>query len=233
MIADQRTVRNGLLKALSPDDFRLLQPHLEAVRLAQGEVFAKPDQPVEHVYFFEEGLSSEIASNPDGERIEVGCFGREGMSPPFVIYGVDRAPHQSLVQVGGMTWRLPAAVLTRAMEESRSLRTLLLRFALVQFLQVAQTTIADGRYDVPRRLARWILMCQDRLGDHIPLTHEFLALMLGVRRAGVTTALHILEGEHSIRSDRGRITVRDREKLLLRAGGCYGVPEAEYKRLIG
>jgi CRP-like cAMP-binding protein len=99
-------------------------------------------------------------------------------------------------------------------------------------IQIAATALADGRYTVDQRLARWLLMSQDRLGDDTTLTHEFLALMLGVRRPSVTDALHVLEGKRLIHASRGLITIRDRNKLLEMAGGAYGVPETDYRRLI-
>jgi CRP-like cAMP-binding protein len=98
-------------------------------------------------------------------------------------------------------------------------------------VQIAATALADGRYNVNERLARWLLMCHDRLGDELALTHDFLALMLGVRRPSVTDALHVLEGERLIKADRARIQVRDRLGLEQFAGEAYGVPEAEYRRL--
>jgi CRP-like cAMP-binding protein len=112
-------------------------------------------------------------------------------------------------------------------------RALLLRYAHVFMVQVAATALADGRYSIEQRLARWLLMCHDRNGDDLALTHEFLALMLGVRRPGVTESLHILEGERMIKAQRGLITILDRQKLEARAGDSYGTPEAEYERLIG
>jgi hypothetical protein len=98
-------------------------------------------------------------------------------------------------------------------------------------LQLAQTALAAAKYSMHQRLARWLLMCHD--GAELPLTHDFLALMLGVRRAGVTGQLHILEGMHAIRSTRGVVRILDRGKLIDIAGGCYGLPEREYDRLIG
>jgi CRP-like cAMP-binding protein len=101
-------------------------------------------------------------------------------------------------------------------------------------LQLAHSALANARYNIPERLARWLLMSHDRLeGNDLPLTHEFLALMLGVRRSGVTGELHVLEGSHAIRATRGNVHIRDRSKLEDIAGGCYGLPEREYERLLG
>jgi CRP-like cAMP-binding protein len=118
------------------------------------------------------------------------------------------------------------------MESVPSLKGLLLRYVHLFMIQVAATALADGRYDVNQRLARWLLMCHDRLGDELLLTHDFLALMLGVRRPSVTDALHVLEGHRLIKAERSRITVRDRRGLEGVAGDAYGAPEIEYWRLI-
>jgi CRP-like cAMP-binding protein len=230
---DRRGIRNQLLRRLDERDWEVLAGHLEPFTLETGRAYAVPGQPIEHVFFFEEGLSSEIIVNPDGQEIEGGCFGHEGMSPPMAILGIDRSPHKSLPQVGGRTHRLPTSVLLARLEASAALRSLLMRYLHVVMLQLSQTTIANGRYSVYQRLARWILMCQDRLGDRISLSHEYLGVMLGVRRAGVTDALHLLEGTGAIRSARMLIQVRDRQKLLAAAAGSYGIAEAEYRRLIG
>jgi CRP-like cAMP-binding protein len=224
--------RNALLRAMAPEDFLRLRPHLEPVQLRQGEILATPSEQIQYAYFFEDGLSSEIAINPQGEKIEVGCVGYEGMTPVAVLYGVDQSPGQSLMQSSGSAWRIPTAVLQNAMDKSPALRGLLLRFAHVMAIQAAQAALSSGRYELSHRLSGWLLKCQDRLGDKIDITHDSLALILGVRRAGITTALHVLEGDLAVRSDRGRITVRNRETLMKGAGGCYGVPEAEYRRLI-
>ena len=120
-----------------------------------------------------------------------------------------------------------------AVEESQSLRKLLLRFIQVQIVQTAQTAFINGTYNLEVRLARWLLMCQDRIdGDEFPVTRDFLSLMLGVQRSSTTIAVQALEGYRLIKAQRGRITIRDREKLIAVADGGYGLPEAEYARLI-
>jgi CRP-like cAMP-binding protein len=224
--------KNILLNQLSEDEHRVLTPRMEPVELKQNEVLFEPHEEIQHVYFFEGGLSSEIAMNADGSRIEVGCIGREGVSGVPVILGAGRTPHKSFMQAGASALRIRAPDLHLAMNESPALTSILLRYAHVFMIQLAATALADGRYKVDERLARWLLMSHDRLGDELPLTHDFLALMLGVRRPTVTDALHVLEGEQLIRANRGLISIRDRRKLELMAGDAYGVPEAEYRRLI-
>jgi CRP-like cAMP-binding protein len=160
--------------------------------------------------------------------------GREGLTGIAVINGVDRTPNRTIVQAAGSAFRLRADHLNEAMEESPSLRALLLRFMQTFLVQTAQSALANGRYTIQERLARWLLMFHDRIdGDNLPLTHELVSLMLGVRRAGVTEALHHLEADAMIAVTRGEIVVRDRTKLEEAANGCYGLPEAEYGRLIG
>lgn len=225
--------RNTLLALLSPADRALVFPHLKRVTLRRSDPLYEPGRPIQQVYFLEGGLSSEIAVNADGNKIEVGCVGREGFTGIPAILGVEHSAHKTIMEVGGIALRIATSDLEKAMDESASLRALLLRFVHVFMVQIAATALADGRYTVEQRLARWLLMAHDRLdGDELPLTHDFLSVMLGVRRPGVTNATHVLEGEHLIKAQRGRLTVLDRTRLEEAAGSSYGVPEAEYRRLI-
>ena len=198
------------------------------------DVLVQANEPIAHVYFMEEGLASIVAISPDDERIEVGHVGREGMTGEPVLLGVTSSPNQTFIQVAGSGLRIRAEDLTAAAEASPSLRALLLRFVQTLLIQTSHSALANGRYTIQERLARWLLMCHDRMdGDDLPLTHEFLSLMLGVRRSGVTEALHILEGVEIVKASRGHIRMLNRERLEEIAGGCYGVPEAEYVKLIG
>lgn len=145
------TTNNHLLTQLSPDDQALLEPLAQEVELKQGHVLYEPLQLVEYVHFFNGGMSSEIAINRDGHQIEVGCIGHEGFSANFAVLGVDRTPHRSFMQAGTTALRFPAADLRRAMRESETLSSLLLRFTHVFMIQVAATTLADGRYKIEQR----------------------------------------------------------------------------------
>jgi CRP-like cAMP-binding protein len=230
----QSLVLNRLLAAMTPDDFARLQPHLQPLQLNLKDVIVEADVPIEHVHFIESGLASVIAVTSDGERAEVGHVGREGMSPLSLIHGVGRSANLTLIQAPGMAMRMPAAAFRDAFEASPSLRGLLLRYAQAFLVQVEHAALANGRYSIQERLARWLLMCHDRLDtDDMPMTHEFLALMLGVRRPGVTEAIHLLEGVQIVRGRRGHVQVLDRARLEEVAGGCYGTPEREYARLVG
>jgi CRP-like cAMP-binding protein len=225
--------KNRLLSILPRPDAALLRPRLEPVSLAQGEMLFRSNERISHVFFFEGGLSSEIAGNDETKKIEVGCIGYEGFSAVPAVLGVDSSPHYAFMQCAGPALRIGVDELRTVMEESRSVRELLLKYAHVFLIQVAATALADGRYDIEQRLARWILMSQDRVGEDLPLTHDFLALMLGVRRSSVTDALHRLEGTLAIKAERSLISVRDRETLKAIAGPSYGMPEQEYERHLG
>lgn len=224
--------KNRILSMIPEDIVAQLRPRLEPAELQQGERLFESDQSLRHVFFFEGGLSSEIAGGSGNKTIEVGCIGLEGFSSVPAILGVDSTPHFAFMQCGGPALRIEVNALRSAMDESRPLRDLLMRYAHVFLIQVATTALADGRYGVERRLARWVLMARDRIGNELPLTHDFLALMLGVRRPSVTDALHRLEGEHAIKAERGLIVVRDVEKLLELAAPIYGIAEKEYERYI-
>ena len=234
MTLSQSTVHNRLLRAMSAEDFARLTPHFEPVTLSLKQVLVEPNQPIEHVHFMEDGLASVVAISTDNERLEVGHIGREGMTGEPVILLIDQTPHQTFIQVAGSGLRMRAEDLAAAMGASPSLNVLLLRWVQALMIQTAQSALANGRYTIQERLARWLLMCHDRLdGDDLPLTHEFLSLMLGVRRSGVTEALHVLEGVRIVKTSRGRIHLLDRGRLEEIAGGCHGLAEAEYGRLIG
>ncbi|MET4702433.1 CRP-like cAMP-binding protein [Constrictibacter sp. MBR-5] len=227
-------LRNQLLRALAPEDLDRLKPDLEMVHLDLRFVLETANQPIRHVYFPESGFVSVVAKTKGDRTIEVGLIGREGMSGVSVVMGDDRSANDTFVQYEGTGSRIPAEKLREAMESSPSLRKCLLHYVQAFLCQTSQSALTNGRAAIGERLARWILMAHDRVdGDALQLTHEFLALMLGVRRPGVTDALHFLEGKGLIRSARGKVTVLDRTGLEQIADGSYGVPEMEYARLFG
>lgn len=230
----QSVGRNGILSALSAADLGLLEPHLEMVTLKKDMVLEECDGPIEHVFFPTAGLGSVLACGPNGDRLEAGMFGREGMSGTAISMGAECSPLTTVMQVAGSGLRIEADALRQAIEDSRELHKVLLRFGQALAIQTTYTALANMTHPVEVRLARWLLMADDRLGsDQIHLTHDYLSVMLGVRRPSVTTALHILEGNKLIRGTRGVITIRDRAGLEEFADGSYGKPEAEYGRLVG
>jgi len=226
--------RNHLLASLAPGDLAILAADFEALETPIRHVVEVPNKPISHVYFPIQGIVSVVATGPKDRKIEVGIIGCEGMSGISVVLGDDRSPNETFVQVAGSAIRVCVRTIHEAMEQSSSLRLCFSQYAQAFMVQTAHTALANGRAKVEERLARWLLMAHDRLeGDELPLTHEFLALMLGVRRAGVTTTLHFLESKKLISLDRRRIMMRNRAGLEAFANGLYGVPEAEYRRLTG
>ena len=224
-----------LLRALSEDDLALLKPDLIRVPMHREMRMVAPNTPVDQVFFPEGGICSIVSDMPSSGRTEIGIFGREGVSASFLLLGADRTPHESFVQVNGSTaLRIDVEPYLAAVRRSETLRSTLLRYVQASFIQGGQSTATNAHHRIEARLARWLLMCHDRVdGDEIQLTHEFMAMMIAAERSGVTVTLHILEGAGMIRSKRGRVIILDRAKLEDLAGDGYGVPEAEYRRLVG
>lgn len=223
---------NRLLGLVADDDAALLKPSLEPVELEVGRVLHTPGQPVRHVYFVESGLVSIVGANKERRRMEVGMVGFEGVTGVEVILHGELAAHEALVQSAGSAMRVTPTALYEAMARSPSLDDALLRFVHVFMVQSTHAAIAAGRARIDERLARGLLMWQDRLRrSEWLVTHEFLALLMGVRRQGVTVALHELEGKGLIRSVRNRVRLLDRAGLERTANGFYGAPEDEYRRL--
>ena len=226
--------RNRLLAVLSHADRDLLAPRLEGIELDPRQILEVPSDPISHVYFVESGLVSVVGTTQPDHRIEVGMVGYEGMTGLCIVLGDDRSANETVVQSAGSAMRLPTEALRELMKASRSLTSTLLRYVNVFMVQGSQTALANGRGRLDERLARWLLMWHDRvLADELIITHEFLAVLLGVRRQGVTVALHELEGKGLIRSTRSHVRVLDRDGLQQAANGFYGIPEAEYDRSIG
>jgi CRP-like cAMP-binding protein len=230
----RKTPNNHMLETLAAEDFARLAPHLTATRLAVRRELEDAHKPIKQIFFPEDGIVSVVAAGTRERQSEVGLIGREGMTGISVVMGDDRSPHLSYIQVAGHGQSMKADDLRKAMQDSPAIRICFLHFAQAFLVQAAHTAIANGRGKVEERLARWLLMAHDRLeGNELPLTHEFIALMLNVRRAGVTEALQALSRKGLISAMRGRIMVNDRAGLIARANGLYGIPETEYLRLTG
>jgi CRP-like cAMP-binding protein len=232
--APQRAgIRNRLLGKLAPADWTLLAPHLEAVTMRERQVIEVPNKPIAHAYFLEIGVASVVAVDSEDHRIEVGVIGYEGITGVPLIMGDDRAQHSTYMQIPGSGHRIAADRLCAAIAESETLRALMLKSAQGFMIQTAQTALANGRARLEERLARWLLMAHDRMTTNaVPLTHEFLAVMLGVRRAGVTVAVHSFEQRGFITTRRGELTMINRPGLEKVAGSFYGTPEVELERLL-
>jgi CRP-like cAMP-binding protein len=226
-------MRNRILQKVALEDWDLLGPHLEAVTLKERQIIEVPTKPVNHAYFLESGVASVVAVNAEDHRIEVGVIGFEGVTGVPLIMGDTHAQHSTYMQIGGSGHRIFQDALSEAMAKSESLRALMLKSAQGFMIQTAHTALANGRAKLEQRLARWLLMALDRMTtDTVPLTHEFLAVMLGVRRAGITVAIHGFERRGLVTTRRGQLTVVDRRGIEQTAGSFYGTPEAELRRLL-
>lgn len=230
---DLTATPNLLLAGLSPKDRMMLAPHVHRRPLAVASLLEQGRAPLRRALFIEEGMAS-VLIGPAGERqTEVAIIGREGMTGLPLVLGGMQWPHTTIVQIAGHALCIEAGALRSALATSPALRDRLNRFAQAFLTQVTENLLAASRASIEQRLARWLVMARERCdGDELFLTHEFLSNMLGVRRAGVTVALHQLEGERLIRSTRGMVRVLDRRGLRRYADGFYGMAAAEYDRLL-
>jgi CRP-like cAMP-binding protein len=227
------TYRNLLLSHLAAADRHLLEP-LEPLDVDERTALEKRGSRIDYMYFPETAVASHVVGNELGNSLELGLAGVEGMTGLPILYGDRRSLLDVFIQIPGRCLRMPADRMEAAMAKSNTLRVLLHRYALAVQAQRNYTALANAGLEIPGRLARWLLMCHDRIGgDHINLSHDVLAVMLGIRRASVTDAIHRLQGQGLIRSDRMNLEIRDRKALEAIARGFYGPAEAEYQRLLG
>lgn len=222
----QTSLHNQLLARLAAEDFSLLAPSLEPVVLAPGRDLERANIPIEYAYFLETGIISIVATAPSGRKVEVGILGFEGMTGLAVVLGDDSSPNETFVQIPGKGFRIATPSLREALSNSRSLHFSFLRFSHSFLKQACRTALVNGQAKIEERLARWLLMVDDRVDSNkFALTHDFLATMLGVRRPSVTVALHMLEYRGLIRAHRAEISIVDRHGLIALTKGFYG-PES-------
>jgi CRP-like cAMP-binding protein len=225
---------NRILAALSTADRTLIEPHLNPVDLERHNRLSVPNQPIAHGYFLAGGLASMIAGLRHEPPVELGVIGREGFVGLPIVLGADSTPIEFLMQAPGSAFRIPAGRLLDLLDASASLRVALMRYSHVFSVQIASTVLANARATLAERLARWLLMARDRhRSNSLPLTHELLAVMLGVRRPGVTVALSEFSRRGLIVRYRGQIEIVDPGGLFVLANGYYGMAEGEYDRLFG
>jgi len=226
--------RNNLLWRLPEASQQRITPHLERVQLPRWHQLASAHQTMEHAYFFESGIASVAIRSPEGQCSEIGLIGRDGKYPASAILDVDADPFSVHMQIPGEALRIATPTLKAIMAEDREIHRVLSFYIQTLSVQQAYTSLSNAVHQIGERLARWILMCHDRVdGMEISLTHEFMSMVLAVRRPSVTTALHVLEGKKLIYSERGVVGVRDRAGLVAFARDAYGESEREYERLIG
>jgi CRP-like cAMP-binding protein len=229
---DRRT--NRLLTLLSDDDYERLRPHLVPVALDYRKSLYEASRPIEHVYFPINGVASLVLTTSDGASAEVGTIGSEGMVGLPVCLGDDDAPSSVYVQVPGTALLIDARIFRGELERSPALKLIVLRYAHAFFNQVAQSAACAHLHKVEQRCCRWLLMTRDRMpsGDFL-LTHEFLGMMLGVRRTTVTDVMGSLQKAGLIRYRRGHVTILDEQALRQRACECYEISKLEFDRLLG
>lgn len=219
-------VNNAILLSLSDSAYKVIQPYLQFVDLPQNLVLHEPAEKLKFAYFLNDGLASIVVVTRGGKDVEAGVIGFEGIVGTALVVGVNRSPLREVVQIGGNGFRIAGRELHPILKATPELQMRLSRYALLQGMQVAQTAACNRLHDVAQRLARWLLMAQDRLDDGaLPITHQILATILGTDRPTVSLAAQALQERNIISYARGRMEILDRDKLESRACACYRVVE--------
>ena len=221
-----KPVNNRILLSVSDGDYSSLRPHLEYVSLPNHRILHEGSGRVEFAYFLNRGLISLVVVMNDGETAEAGIVGNEGFIGTAAAVGLSRSPLQAVVQITGDGFRVKVAALQNILESAPHLQLMLSRYAVVQGMQVAQTAACNRLHDIKQRLARWLLMAQDRVdSDSLHITHDFLATMLGTDRPSVSTAAGVLQKKKIIEYTRGAVRIVNRKKLEDAACECYGMTQ--------
>ena len=223
---------NSLLARMPDEDFDRFRPHFSCVQTRKGATLFNPGDKIDQILFPLSGICSLVVGD-EPIAIEAGMIGRDGMIGASLLMGVRRLPMRCVVQIEGEALAIAADQFLARLRNSPRSWALLLRYQHYLHLQTTYSLLGTGAGSIEQRVARLLLMLCDRIGDDIPIIHDVMSTMLHVRRAGVTQALHILEGNGAIRARRGRVSIRSREGLEQVAGVAYGPAEAEYERLIG
>lgn len=222
--ASGKAVGNVILLSLPDDEYHAIRPHLEPVEMPQYRIFHEPGQKIEFAYFPHKGMTSLVALSRDGRSVEVGIVGKEGMVGMPLVMNSQRAIFRAIMQMPGMGVRIRSEVFQDILPRTPTLGSEISRFAMMHGIQVAQLAACNRLHEVDQRLARWLLMCQDRVdSESLPLTHEFLAQMLGAGRPSVSLAAAVLEDAGLIENRRGTVRVLNRKNLEEAACECYGV----------
>ncbi|MBE9042122.1 Crp/Fnr family transcriptional regulator [Oscillatoriales cyanobacterium LEGE 11467] len=225
---------NQILAAIPDSEYQRLSPYLKPVTLTSGQVLTEPGEPVETVYFPERAMISLVSIMSDGSTTEIGLVGNEGMVGLSVVLGGGHTTSRSIVQIAGSAMQLRADVLRQEFDRAEKLQKLLLLYTQALLTQVSQSAACNRQHTTEERLARWLLSVHDCIQkDELPLTQEFIANMLGIRRSGVTVAAGILQQAGIIRYHRGHITILNQEDLEATACECYRLVQSEFIRLLG
>src|SRR3954452_15234874 len=225
--------RNRFLARLPEAEYRRLLPHLQPVELKVKQVLYEPHGAIDYAYFPSGAVLSALTVMRDGNTIEVATVGNEGLVGHYG-FGAKTSPHRVVVQVGNGGFRIASRALHEEAAKDGPLKDLLAGYHVAFMAQVSQSVACNGLHRLEQRCCRWLLMTRDRVGsDDLKLTHEYLAMMLGARRASVTDALGPLQEEGLVRSHRGRIAILDGAGVEARSCECYAVVRDEYDRLLG
>ena len=233
-MASKPQTRNAILAALPSAEIERLRPHLNHMTLVSGQVLHEPDSPIKDVFFMEEGVTSLTAStNGTDQQVEVGLIGREGLvGTSAVLSSEPYAVHRAFIQVPGAAYRMNASAFRAAVAQSATLRSGCFRAIEFLLVQTSQVAACNARHTLPERLARWLLMVRDRVDDsNLPMTQEFLAVMLGVRRSGVSVAACTLQAAGLIRVHRGHVVILDHDGLAAASCDCYGTIRLSQERI--
>jgi CRP-like cAMP-binding protein len=226
-------IKNRLLASLPPEGMSELIEHLEPVTLPKKQILYEVGAPLDHIYFLDEGLASVLTMMEDGASSEVGMVGPEGLIGVSALLGGQLSAQHVVMQLPGRGHHIKAKHCKRVFEESPRIRAVVLRFIEDLLNLSSQTAGCNRLHSVEQRSARWLLMASDRAGSNIlPLTQEFLAAMLGVRRSGVSEAMSELQRSGLIRYRRGEITIVDRAGLEKTACECYSLDKERVERLL-
>ena len=219
-----KPVSNKILLSISDSEYNLLRPHLEYVRLPNHLVLHESGGRLEFAYFLNRGLISLVVVMQDGKTVEAGVVGNEGFTGTPLAVGLSRGPLRAVVQISGEGFRVKVGALQNTLESAPHLQMMLNRYSAIRGMQVAQTAACNRLHDIGQRLARWLLMTQDRVGSgSLPITHDFLATMLGTDRPTVSVAAGVLQRKKLIEYTRGAVKIVNRKKLEDSTCECYGV----------
>jgi CRP-like cAMP-binding protein len=226
------TVQNLVLSTLDEKDFELLRPHLQLVDLKRNAILHDTNRPADAVHFIESGVLSRVARTQQDGPVEVAMVGRFGFVGVSVVLGMPAPLQRTIVQVPGLALRIDAPNMQRIMREVPGIKDHLLRYVQLLIMQKAQVSLCHARHEIDKRVARWMLLARDRLqSDQVPVTHDLLASMLGVRRPGVSEALANFEAQDIIRRSRGSLHIVDAEKLRRSSCECYTIIQSKFGML--
>jgi CRP-like cAMP-binding protein len=221
---DGKPVRNKVLLAMLDDEYKLIRPDLTYVDLPHHLSLHEPTQNIEFVYFPNRGMVSQVVVTKDGRTVEVGVVGKEGYVGAGLAAGLSRSSVREIIQIAGDGFRIMGSALGRILRSAPQLQVMLNRQTGLQGMQVAQTAACNRLHDIEQRLSRWLLMTQDRVDSGaLPITHDFIATMMGTDRSTVSLAAAALQKKGIIEYVRGAVKVVNRRKLEKSACECYGV----------